>query len=698
MPLPAASEALPGCPSSCGAVDIPYPFGIGRNCSINDSFTLDCNRTHDGTGEVPFQGDVEIAEIFLAQGRARLLNQISSQCYDPTTDSISRNFWYLQMADAYTFSDTLNKFTVLGCQTLAYIEGDKGSTEGVGGYQTGCVAVCHSEGSLSNDTCAGIGCCQTAIPRGLQYYEVSFDADFNTSHIYNFTRCSYAVLMEAEAFQFRSSFITTDDFLAINSGRGVPLMLDWTVETETCAQARRNASSYACKSDNSECLDSVNGKGYLCNCTGGYKGNPYLPNGCQDIDECAGEEDRKPCTGICRNLPGKYECFCPRGSHGNPINGTCLPRATFPLAATLTICITSSIVLLLISSMCIFMIYERKKYVKAKEQHFKEHGGWKLLEEIKGKQGLRFKIFKINELEEATNKFDETRVLGRGGHGTVYKGILEDGHVIAIKKSKFIDESQKNEYGKEMLILSQINHKNIVKILGCCLEVEVPILVYEYVSNGTLHHLIHEKSKISPFSLSARLRIAYDSADALAYLHSTASPPIIHGDVKSSNILLDENYMAKVSDFGASKLVPKDENQLATLVQGTCGYLDPEYLQTCKLTDKSDVYSFGVVLLELLTGKKAIYFEDSRQERNLASTFLLSMKDNRHYEILDNEVKNEGDIQLIQELSDLCKQCLKISGEERPTMKEVAQVLNRLMKFKQHPWIQENNETKILLV
>ncbi|THU47799.1 hypothetical protein C4D60_Mb09t19450 [Musa balbisiana] len=344
------------------------------------------------------------------------------------------------------------------------------------------------------------------------------------------------------------------------------------------------------------------------------------------------------------------------------------------------------------------MVYERRRFARVKERYFKEHGGWLLLEEIKGKQGLAFKIFAIQELEQATNKFDNNRVRGRGGYGTVYKGVLEDNHIVAVKKPKMINESNKNEFGKEMFILSQINHRNIVKLLGCCLEVEVPMLVYEFVPNGTLFHLIHEHANTSPIPLGTRLRIAYESADALAYLHSSASPPIIHGDVKSSNILLDENYMAKVSDFGASRLVPKDEDQFATLVQGTCGYLDPEYLQTCQLTDKSDVYSFGVVLLELLTGKKALYFEGSEEERSLASNFISAMKENRLLEMLDDQVKSEGGMGLIQEISELAKQCLNVKGEERPTMKEVAEVLDKLRKYKLHPWIPHDaEETESLL-
>ncbi|XP_008802182.2 putative wall-associated receptor kinase-like 16 [Phoenix dactylifera] len=682
------NNTRPGCPATCGDVSIPYPFGIGPDCSL-PGFNLSCNDNASGVKK-PFIYNVELINISLLPAQARVYNYISWQCYNHTSNDMSYSTWRLNFtAYPYRFSDADNKFTVVGCHTLAYITGQNQKDS----YAGGCVTVCGSSESLTNGSCSGIGCCQTSIPKGINYYKVSFNRNFNNSRVWKFNPCSYAVLAEADWFKFSTTYIKTRQLNETNGGRA-PIVLDWAIGNETCEVAKRNTTSYACLSEHSDCFNSSNGPGYICNCSRGYQGNAYLPNGCQDIDECT-LKDEYPCHGTCTNIPGDYNCTCPPGTNGDAKKGTCQGSRSNPFSSVklvIGIVTSTSFALLLLLCIVLSLVREKRKLMRIKEEYFRRHGGRLLLEEIKSKQGLAFKVYTKGELEQATNNFDKNRILGGGGHGTVYKGILNDNHAVAIKKSKIIDDYQKKEFGKEMVILSQINHKNVVKLLGCCLEVEVPMLVYEFVSNGTLFQYIHDRNRTSHISLDTRLEIASQSAEALAYLHSSASPPIIHGDVKSSNILLDDNHNAKVSDFGASMLVPKDETQFATLVQGTCGYLDPEYLQTCQLTDKSDVYSFGVVLLELLTGKKAFYFEGSDEERSLSSSFLSAMKEERLLQLLDNHIKNEEDMELVQEIAELARRCLNVMGEDRPTMKEVADDLDRLRKFKQHPFLQHNTE------
>ncbi|KAF4353682.1 hypothetical protein F8388_024251, partial [Cannabis sativa] len=314
------------------------------------------------------------------------------------------------------------------------------------------------------------------------------------------------------------------------------------------------------------------------------------------------------------------------------------------------------------------------------------------------------KIFTANELEKATNNFDQSRIIGQGSYGTVYKGVLTDNKMIAIKKSKIGDQSQIEQFINEVIVLTQINHRNVVKLLGCCLDTEVPLLVYEFITNGTLYEHLHNTlgQHSSILSWEMRLKIAIETAGAIAYLHSSTSISIIHRDVKTANILIDDNYIAKVSDFGASRLVPIDKTQLTTLVQGTLGYLDPEYFHTSQLTEKSDVYSFGVVLAELLTGQKALSFDRSENERNLALYFISSMEEDDLLRILDHNLITsvEDNMEKIKVMANVAKGCLRVRGEERPTMKEVASELEGLIERELHPWGEEDlnvEETEYLL-
>ncbi|OEL38792.1 putative wall-associated receptor kinase-like 16 [Dichanthelium oligosanthes] len=302
---------------------------------------------------------------------------------------------------------------------------------------------------------------------------------------------------------------------------------------------------------------------------------------------------------------------------------------------------------------------------------------------MKVESNISFKLYSREEIELATNNFDNRAIIGQGGQGTVYRGdnLNPDNIPVAVKKCKGFDESRRMDFGKELLILSRVNHDNIVKLLGCSLQFDVPVLVYEFVRNKTLHYLIHAQDDSSIRTLDIRLKIAAKSAEALAHLHSL-NHPTFHGDVKSANIVLGNDLTAKVSDFGC--LITRSTDENVQVVKGTMGYLDPKYLLNFELTDKSDVYSFGVVLLELLTRKKAL----SKEKESLASVFKEAMKKGSLDELVDSEIKREqNNVEfIIQQVAELAGRCLAMSGEHRPSMSKVAEELRLLVGSVQpHP-------------
>lgn len=323
---------------------------------------------------------------------------------------------------------------------------------------------------------------------------------------------------------------------------------------------------------------------------------------------------------------------------------------------------------------------KKREDIKLKEKFFKRNGGLVLQQQLTSSDGSidRCKLFTTKELDKATDHFNVNRILGQGGQGTVYKGMLADGRIVAVKKSKIVHEGKLEEFINEVVILSQINHRNVVKLLGCCLETDVPLLVYEFISNGTLFQYLHDQNEEFPLTWEMRLRIATEVAGSLSYLHSAASMPIYHRDIKSTNILLNEKYTAKVADFGTSKFIAIDQTHVTTKVQGTFGYLDPEYFRSGQFTDKSDVYSFGVVLVELLTGQKPIILTGSKEATGLAAYFILSMEENRLYDFLDDQVRKVGQKEEIMTIATLATRCLNLNGKGRPTMKEVATELERI--------------------
>ncbi|KAI7986698.1 LEAF RUST 10 DISEASE-RESISTANCE LOCUS RECEPTOR-LIKE PROTEIN KINASE-like 1.2 [Camellia lanceoleosa] len=288
--------------------------------------------------------------------------------------------------------------------------------------------------------------------------------------------------------------------------------------------------------------------------------------------------------------------------------------------------------------------------------------------------------FSYNELQKATNNFDSKKEVGDGGFGTVYQGKLRDGRVVAVKRLYEHNFKRVEQFMNEIEILTRLRHPNLVSLYGFtsrhCREL---LLVYEYIPNGTVaDHLHGDRAKPGSLSWTTRMSIAFETASALAYLHAS---DVIHRDVKTNNILLDNSFCVKVADFGLSRLFPTDVTHVSTAPQGTAGYVDPEYHECYQLTNKSDVYSFGVVLIELISSKPAVDITRHRHEINLSNMAINKIQNHELHELVDPCLGFNSDYkvtEMIKVVAELAFQCLQNESDMRPSMKEVLEVLKEI--------------------
>ncbi|KAF6138207.1 hypothetical protein GIB67_011047 [Kingdonia uniflora] len=313
-----------------------------------------------------------------------------------------------------------------------------------------------------------------------------------------------------------------------------------------------------------------------------------------------------------------------------------------------------------------------RKPFEAKNEYFLKNGAILLEKQIfsYGGKGVSIRIFSAEDLSNATNNYSTSSFHSRV-FSTVYKGKL-DGQDVAIKTAEglYVCDDTIEFFLKQAVTQSQIYHKNVVKLLGCCLETEIPILVQELIPNGSLAD--HIVNKVTPMLWSCRLRIAVEVAYGVTYLHSAKSKVIIHRDLRSESVLLDENFTAKLSNFGFSAVIPSGKTSTELGVLGRNGYIDPEYSETGRLSEMCDVYSFGVVLVELITGNVL------KRDLGLAYNFVMSMKDGLFEKVLDESILREGKVAQVEAFAALAFRCLRYKGEERPIMMDVTKELRRI--------------------
>ncbi|KAK3119363.1 hypothetical protein QOZ80_9BG0718700 [Eleusine coracana subsp. coracana] len=533
----------------------------------------------------------------LVAGEIRLFSPVAYICNDDPANSNHQssgelNWTFTLTNSSFLISPTHNVFMAIGCGTLAFVDGREDES-----FFTGCITTCKSlhDAAQDGDECTGLGCCQTGIPGNLSTISIYWSVDKNDSLTNpTWSPCSYAFVSEKGWYKFKRRDLTrvgNKSFTDRVGDRTIPMVLDWALRNDgSCQPPAEDGKSSAkptpsaCASANSYCVNATQRHGYLCHCSKGYEGNPG--NGKSD----------KGCQPI---VPG----------YG--------------------VAIVATFVAVVLACLAIVLLQRREH-----RKRFSKNGG-DILKDV----GIV--IFNEGELKKITNGYKKN--IGEGSFGKVYQGTI-NGTQVAVKCSNSKGEALPlEEFRNEIIFQFRINHENVVRLVGCCLETTVPMLVFEFVPNGSLFDRLHvNRHQVLP--LLSRLDIAIGSAEALAYMHSHGghNQNHVHGDVKS---------------------VKTDRN-----------YLDPVYMKTDRFTTKSDVYSFGVVLLELITRKTPKYDGNNSLSIDFVQTCKVEGNGRKMYDtdILMNDGNAQSSqvyIECLDKIGELAVRCLKeVDVDERPTM------------------------------
>ncbi|KAE9602533.1 hypothetical protein Lal_00049508 [Lupinus albus] len=284
--------------------------------------------------------------------------------------------------------------------------------------------------------------------------------------------------------------------------------------------------------------------------------------------------------------------------------------------------------------------------------------------------------FTLRDLEVATNRFSKDNIIGEGGYGVVYRGQLVNGSPVAVKKLLNNLGQAEKEFRVEVEAIGHVRHKNLVRLLGYCVEGTHRLLIYEYVNNGNLEQWLHGATRQYGFlTWDARIKILLGTAKALAYLHEAIEPKIVHRDIKSSNILIDDDFNAKISDFGLAKLLGAGKSHITTQVMGTFGYVAPEYANSGFLNEKSDVYSFGVLLVEAITGRDPVDYSRPAAEVNLVDWLKIMVGSRRAEEVVDTNIETRPSTSSLKRAILTALRCVDPYSEKRPKMSQVVRML-----------------------